>query len=260
MPIVLVERINYDEANDVYWLSIRDVKSCVPHIKENGSISFYILQIKTEADKLIKRTKPFEKMTSTVHSQYDAILKEFIPIIQFSPYKADELNIGYNYTIAILITEYEGRTILPLEIKPITHEAEEVIKNFQLEIDLLTFTLNQPKMQNTMRYLLEANVHYGEGAIEEARTDLRNSLESLREDLIKEIIPTPGFEDEKIQEKLTRLINAIMGFISYGGPHPGPASRASYQAAFNITVEIIKYLAKSLESKTLRLSPPKRAD
>ncbi|MGB9694092.1 MAG: hypothetical protein ACPLYF_04545 [Fervidobacterium sp.] len=253
MPMVLVDHISYDETNDVYWLSLKDAKSYVPHIKEYGSISFYILQIKDEADKPIKRTNPLEKMTSTVRSQYDGIFREFVPVIQFSPYQAEQLNIGNNYTIAILITEYNGRAILPLEIKPVTHNAEEIIKHLHMEIDLLTFTLNQPKMQNVMRYLLEANMHFGEGAIEEARTDLRNSLESLRDDLIKEIIPTPGFEDEKIQDKLTRLVNGIMGFLSYGGPHPGPASIASYQTAFNITVEIIKYLAKSLENKTLNI-------
>jgi hypothetical protein len=107
-------------------------------------------------------------------------------------------------------------------------------------------------LQQTVNYFLEASMLYEEGRIEDARTNLRKSLEVLAK-LREKVKPVQGREVEDFGKRLENLIRGIKGFVDYGGPHLGPKPRPTTEMVFNVIVELVKMSSLNLAEKNITL-------
>lgn len=48
MPIILVKEVEFDKERSLYYISLRELVEVAPHIKEYGTIVFYLIEIKNE--------------------------------------------------------------------------------------------------------------------------------------------------------------------------------------------------------------------
>jgi hypothetical protein len=250
MPFLLVEILQWD-GND-YSISLAQLYNLAPHIKKIDTLTFYILEVRNERGDLVKRFKPPPRMRKFIYqSSLDYIAGSTKLVLKFSRDEANELNIGDNYRLAILITELNNKPIFPFELRVGGYGAEEIVKSIgKIESSLLYVT--QPELQQTVNYLLEAGVLYEEGRIEDARTNLRKSLEILAK-LREKVKPVQGREVEDFGRRLENLIRGIKGFVDYGGPHLGPTPRPTTEMVFNVIVELVKMLSLNLAEKNITL-------
>ena len=99
--------------------------------------------------------------------------------------------------------------------------------------------------------MLDAYLRLEENDIEGARTSIRKSLDILKADLVTKIEVVAEAKD--FPQNLKKLINGLREFVQYGGPHPGPAPRTTTEMILSMSIELIKYLAKAIESKVISL-------
>jgi len=245
MPFVLVKSLIWDGKD--YNLSIEELQEILPHIKENDTLTFSILEIRNERGDLVKRFKPTERILKKASLDFTShvIRRDLPPLsLKFSPTEASDLNIGSNYQLAILIIEHNQKPLFPFELRYGGYEAEAFVKSLgRIEANLLSIT--QPELQQTVNYLIEASIHDKEGRIEDARTNLRKSLEALSQ-IREKIKPVPGKEDEEFGRRLENLIKAIRSFVDYGGPHLGPAPKPTTDMVFSMVVELVKMLSQNI--------------
>jgi len=148
--------------------------------------------------------------------------------------------------------KYDNKPIFPLEIKPIGYDANKILEYFtKIEARLLTLNLGHPILNKATSYLLDAYLRLEENDIEGARTSIRKSLDILRADLVTKIEVVAEAKD--FPQNLKKLINGLREFVQYGGPHPGPAPRTTTEMILSMSIELIKYLAKAIESKVISL-------
>ena len=253
MPFVLVETLQWDGKD--YNLSIWEIQQIVPHIKDGDLLTFSILEIRNEHNELVKRLKPLTRTNKKISLNYAShvIRRDLPPLsLKFSAYEANELNLGNNYKLAILITEHNYKPLFPFELRYGGFEAEEIVKSLRkIETSLLSIT--QPELQQTVNYLLEASMLYEYGKIEDARTNLRLSLEALSK-IRGKIEPVPGKEDEEFGRRLENLIKGIKGFVEYGGPHLGPSPKPTTDMVFNMLVELVKMLSHNIAEGNITLT------
>jgi len=249
----LVETLQWDGKD--YNLSIEELQQIVPHIKEGDLLIFCILEIRNERNELVKRRKPLTRTYKIVSLNYTSpvIRRDLPPLsLKFSSGEANELNIGNNYTMAILITEHNYKPLFPFELRYGGFGAEEIVKSLgRIETSLLSIT--QPELQQTVNYLLEASMLYEDGRIEDARTKLRLSLEALSK-IRGKIKPVPGKENEEFGRRLENLIKGLKGFVDYGGPHLGPAPKPTTDMVFNMIVELVKMLSQNIAEGNITIT------
>jgi hypothetical protein len=250
MPFVLDREVKWDGQR--YHVSLHDLVSLIPHLKEGDVLTFGIIGIRNEQNRPIKRLKPLKRNFTIISSYYDENYKKSFPSLCFTPSQAQELNIGKDYHVTLLIIEHNYKPLFPFEWKYAGYYAKETIENLdRLEPTLISIT--QPQLQEAINYVLEARSAHSHGRIEDARTNLRKSLEALIE-LRKKIKVTPGKETKDFGRLFENLIKSMKGFVDYGGPHLGPAPRHTTDMIFNITVELVKMLARNIEEGTLIIS------
>lgn len=253
MPFVLVERLLWD--NKDYNLSIEELQQILPHIKEGDLLTFSLLEIKNERGEIVRRFKPTTRMhkTASLNLTSRIIRRESPPLsLKFSPYEASELNIGSDYELAILILEHNHKPLFPFELRYGGIGAEEFAKSLgKIEANLLTIT--QTELQETINYLIEASILDKEGRIEDARTNLRKSLEALSK-IREKIRPVPQREDEEFGRRLENLIKGIKGFVDYGGPHLGPAPKPTTDMVFSMIAELVKMLSRNIAEGNITIA------
>jgi hypothetical protein len=242
MPIVMISEILRD-----YKVPIKKLKIYITEMKSGSYVRLYLLEIRDNKNNLIKRFKPFKDLSLKIiyaHSYYLVFPKDL----------AYELNLHSGYKILAVITSYEGKPLLPFELKPLDRKAEEVIKSFpSIEANLLTLCFEHDILNKSLSYLFDAYFRLEENDIEGARVSLRNSLEVLR----RELLPVLEVREESksFRENLESLISKLRGFLNYGGPHPGPAPKITTEMVISMAIELIKYLAKSLEAGIISMKP-----
>ncbi|MCC6005442.1 MAG: hypothetical protein LM590_13975 [Thermofilum sp.] len=233
MPIVIFSEILRD-----YSILIWKLKSYIPGMKSGSHVRLYLLEIRDNKNNLIKRFKPFKDLSLKIIYTYKYYLI-------FPEDLAYELNLHRGYKILAVITSYEGKPLLPFELKPLDRKAEEAIKSFPpIEANLLTLCFEHDILNKSFSYLFDAYFRLEENDIEGARVSLRNSLEVLRRELLP--VLEVREESESFRENLESLISKLRGFLNYGGPHPGPAPKITTEMVISMTIELAKYLAKSL--------------
>jgi hypothetical protein len=164
-----------------------------------------------------------------------------------------QLGVGKGYTLALVISEYDSKCFLPLELKAIGYNVQSVIECLsKIETKLLSLVLDYAVFNEALSYLWDAYSRIEENDIEGARTALRKALlEVLRDEFIPEIKTLE--EPEKFTENLRRLFSTLGEFVQYGGPHRGPAPRTTTQMILSLATELLTYLAKGVENKVITL-------
>lgn len=249
MPAIITERIEF---GNWLYISLEDLHQALPFIKEDGSLEFFIIEIRDNQDKLVKRFKPLERLIVKLDQYYCKIKKEWLPCIRFSDENASKFNLGRDYKTSILTTKYNDQYLFPFELKPLGYGSEKVIETFsKIECRLLTLAIEYHVLSETIGYLHDSYSRLEENDIEGARTSLRKSLEGLQKNFIPQIVPIEETEDFK--ENLAKLVKIGMGFVHYGGPHPGPAPRTTTEMILEITIDIVEYLAKCLQNGVIKI-------
>jgi hypothetical protein len=254
MPAVISSTIHFSE--NYYYIDLDALVKVFPHIKENKNLRFYIIELRNEAGKLVKRFKPFKELKLKT-GKSNLIQPPYYRVILIIPESiASQFNIGNNYRITIVVTACNGKPFLPLEFKSISdnegYDNERVFEYFsRIEASLLSLSLEQPLLNMAVSYLWDAYARLEENDIEGARTSIRNSLRVIKEKFIPKIEVVEEAED--FPKNLKNLVNNLREFTEYGGPHPGPAPRSTTEMIILMTTELIRYLAKMLEDKTISL-------
>lgn len=255
MPAIMIETIRFDDRGRNFYVSLRELAERLPHIKEDGDIEFFVVEIRDERDKLIKRFKPFAKLRSKVGSYWDG--SRWNPVIYFSQDEASKLNLANNYRVALLLTEFNKNVLFPFELRAVGYyQPERILEGLsKIESELLLLNLKVPPLDQVVAYIWDSNCRLEENDIEGARTSLRNSLQVLGK-FISKVAPLAEAEDFK--DNLGKLSRALAGFLHYGGAHPGPAPRRTTEMVMELTIAFVNYLAKAMEDKTIKLEevPP----
>jgi hypothetical protein len=238
-----------------YFADLDELVRIFPHIKEgakeNKSLRFYVVELRNEKDKLVKRFKPFKEL----ELKTDELLYGYIGIycLVIPEDTVSQLNIGDNYRITVIITAYDGKPFLPLELKLMDRESEKAFEYFsRIEAGLLSLSLEEPLLNEAVSYLWDAYARLEENDVEGARTSIRNSLRDVIRDKFVPRIEVVG-EAEEFPERVKRLISSLIELVQYGGPHPGPAPRSTTEMVLLIGIELVRYLAKMLEDRVISL-------
>ncbi|MEM2111898.1 MAG: hypothetical protein QXX08_08495 [Candidatus Bathyarchaeia archaeon] len=248
MLAIIVSNVEFD---NFYYIDLRDLAEVFPHIKEDKDVELHLVEIRNEQNKLVKRFKPFKKLQLKTKTYWYEPTQKRLPCLLVPEEVASQFNIGKYYKVASIITKYDAKSFLPLEIKIVGYDAQKVLESFaKNETSLLSLCLDQPILNKAINYLWDAYFGLEENDVEGTRTSIRNSLEVLENDFLPKIKVLAEFESSKFPNKLSKLINDIKGFLHYGGPHPGPAPRTTTEMTISLTVGLITYLGKALESKS----------
>ena len=239
--------MEWSKVSKTYCVNLRELHSIIPHLKIGDSLGISIIEVRNEHRNLVKKFKPKKeimKVSPLPPPYYTGPQFESRLSLNFSPDRASELNIGNNYHVCLLITEHNGKSILPFELKCIGPSSQEVANYFdKIDVDLMSIA--QPELQETVNYLLEASALDKEGRIEDVRMNLRKALEALAK-IREKIKPLPGKETEDFGKRLERLIQGIKGFVDYDGPHLGPTPKPTTEMVFNMTVETLKMISQNI--------------
>jgi len=250
MPIVMISSINFKDSR--YYIDLDELVSVFPHIDGSKNIKLYLVELRNETGKLVKRFKPFKELELKTATYWNESTKKLVPCIDLPEDVVSRFNIGKNYQVTIILSTYDEKPFLPLEIKHIGYGSEKVVEYFsKIEANLLSLSLEQPIFNNAISYLWDAYTRLEESDIEGARTSVRNSLQVLKDEFVPKIEVVEEAKD--FPKNLKDLITQLTEFVHYGGPHPGVAPRTTTEMIILITIELVKYLAKSLESGVISL-------
>ncbi|MBA7602972.1 hypothetical protein ES703_10069 [subsurface metagenome] len=258
MPAIVTSNIEFDTSRG-YVIDLNELFRAFPHIKAEKEAGLYLVELRNEQNKLVRRFKPFKKLQLETGQYWQERVKVWTPCLLIPENIASEFNIGKNYKVTIIIIKYNGKVFLPLEIKGVGYEVQKALEYLsKIEADLLSLTLEQPALNEASSYLWDAHFRLEENDIEGARTAARNSLSILQDKFLsKVIVPENSEEAEGFLNKLRKLTTAIKGFVHYGGPHPGPAPRTTTEMTISLIIELVRYLAKALERGLIAEGEPK---
>jgi hypothetical protein len=249
MPGILIAEIKFKEQ---LYISLKDLYEVVPNVKKGGILDLYIIEVRDERGKLVKRFKPFKKLALEVNECYE---NQYLPCIKFSDGNVFTFNLGKNYKISILVTRYNNKVLFPFEIRKLGFDSdlERILEKFsKIEIRLLTLITENPSLNEALSYLFDSYSRLEENDIEGARTSLRKAInEVLKQKFAEKIIPVEEAED--FPKNFKKFLSSLSEFIQTGGAHIGPAPRTTTELILEITANIIEYLAKSLENNVIKI-------
>ncbi len=154
---------------------------------------------------------------------------------------ATRFSIGANYIVALAIVEYDGKPLLPIELRVMGYDAHRIAEYFSaIEIDLLTTYFDNPILNKVCSHLWDAWYMLEEGNIEGAKTMVMNSLEILLKELLPRIHTSGG--SIEIRNMFEKLIGDLQDLLHHGGPAP----RSLVELAISIAVSILKYLSRAM--------------
>jgi hypothetical protein len=252
VPVVFASNIEFDGSS--YYIDLRGLAEIFPHVKEDRDVELYLIEIRNEQNKLVKRFKPFKKLQLKTKSYWYALTQKWMPCLYLPEEIVSRFNLGKNYKVACIITKYDAKIFLPLEVKPVGYDAQKFLEFFtKVEAGLLSLCLDQPTLDKAVSYLWDAYFRLEENDVEGARASLRNSLEILKSEFLPKIKVSTEQESSEFLNNMSKLINNIRSFLHYGGPHPGIAPRTTTELFLSLTIELIKYLAMLLDTKAIFL-------
>ena len=248
MPAIMVSSVKFE--NNRYSIDLSELADVFPHISGGKDAKLYLIEIRNERNKLVKRFKPFKELELKTATYWYAPTQKWMPCLDLPEDVISRFNIGKSYRVATILIAYEGRPFLPLEIKCVGYDSERVAEYFsKIEADLISLSLEQRILNEAVSHLWDAYSRLEENDVEGARTSVRNSLEVLRKELVPKIKVIE--ESEDFPQRIDRLIRELAGFVHYGGPHPGPAPRTTTEMIISVTIELIRYFAKAIENKVM---------
>jgi hypothetical protein len=252
MPAIISSTVYFDSSEKYYYIDLGELTKVFPHIERSKELRCYVVELRNETGKLVRRFKPFKELVLKTKEYFSTSLNKWLPCIVIPEDVATQINIGNNYLITIVITAYDGKPFLPFELKPMGYDAERVLEYFsRIEATLLSLSLEQPVLNKAVSYLWDAHARLEENDVEGARASVRNSLSTIRDEFIPKIEVIEEAKD--FPKNLKSLVDRLADFTHYGGPHPGPAPRSTTEMIILMTIELIRYLAKMLEERTISL-------
>jgi len=252
MPVIIISPVYFNSSEKYYYIDLEELTKVFPHIEDNKELRCYIVELRNEVGKLVRRFKPFKELVLKTKEYFSTSLNKWLPCIVIPEDVATQINIGNNYLITIVITAYDGKPFSPFELKPMGYDAERVLENFsRIEATLLSLSLEQPVLNKAVSYLWDAHARLEENDVEGAGASVRNSLSTIRDEFIPKIEVIEEAKD--FPKNLESLVKHLADFTHYGGPHPGPAPRTTTEMIILMTIELVRYLAKMLEDKTISL-------
>jgi hypothetical protein len=244
--------VYFNSLEKFYYIDLGELTRVFPHIEDNKELRCYVAELRNEAGKLVRRFKPFKELVLKTSEYFSTLLNKRLPCIVIPEDVATRINVGDNYRITIVITAYDGKPFLPFELKLIGYDAERVFEYFsRIEATLLSLSLEQLVLNKAVSYLWDAYTRLEENDVEGARASVRNSLSIIRDEFIPKIEVIEEAKD--FLKNLKSLVDRLADFTHYGGPHPGPAPRSTTEMIILMTIELIRYLAKMLEERTISL-------
>jgi hypothetical protein len=252
MPAIIVSPVYFNSLEKYYYIDLGELTRVFPHIERSKELRCYVVELRDETGKLVRRFKPFKELVLKTSEYFSTSLNKWLPCIVIPEDVATRINVGDNYRITIVVTAYDGRPFLPFELKLMGYDAERVLENFsRIEATLLSLSLEQPVLNKAVSYLWDAYARLEENDVEGARASVRNSLSTIRDEFIPKIEVIEEAKD--FPKNLESLVKHLADFTHYGGPHPGPAPRTTTEMIIFMTIELVRYLAKMLEDKTISL-------
>jgi len=252
MPAIISSTAYFDSSEKYYYIDLGELTKVFPHIEDNKELRCYVVELRNEAGKLVRRFKPFKELVLKTKEYFSTSLNKRLPCIVIPEDVATQINIGNYYRITIVITAYDGKPFLPFELKLIGYDAERVLEYFsRIEVALLSLSSRQPVLNRAVSYLWDAYARLEENDVEGARASVRNSLSTIRGEFIPKIEVIEEAKD--FPKNLESLVKHLAEFTHYGGPHPGPAPRTTTEMIILMTIELVRHLAKMLEDKTISL-------
>jgi hypothetical protein len=222
-------------------------------VSKNKECRIYFIEIRDHSHKLIRRFKPFQKCLLKTGEYWDSVQKSWLPCLALTKDIVSQLGVGKGYRLALVISKYDGRCFLPLELKAIGYNVQSIVECLsKIETKLLSLVLDYPVFNEATSYLWDAYSRIEENDMEGARTALRKALlEVLRDEFVPKIKTLE--EPEKFTENLRRLLSTLGEFVQYGGPHRGHAPRTTTEMILSMTTELLTYLAKGIENNVITL-------
>ncbi len=250
MPAIIASNVNFE--TDRYYIDLGELANVFPHIREGKNAKLYLIELRNESNKLVKRFKPFKELKLKISTYWDAPTNQWMPCLDLPEHVVSQFNLGINYRVIFVLIAYDNRPFLPFELKCFGYDSEKALECVsKIEASLLSFSLEQPIINKVVSYLWDAYSRLEENDIEGARTSIRNSLDVLQNELVPKINVIE--EPEVFPQRLRSLIKGLEGFVHYGGPHPGPAPKTTTNMVISITTELVRSLAQALESKVISL-------
>jgi hypothetical protein len=252
MPAIISSTAYFDSSEKYYYIDLGELTKVFPHIEDNKELRCFVVELRNEAGKLVGRFKPFIELVLKTSEYFSTSLSNWLSCIVIPEDVATQINIGNYYRITIVVIAYDGKPFLPFELKLIGYDAERVLEYFsRIEAALLSLSLEQSVLNKAISYLWDAYARLEENDVEGARASVRNSLSIIRDEFIPEIEVIE--EPKDFPKNLESLVKHLVDFTHYGGPHPGPAPRTTTEMIILMTIELVRYLAKMLEDKTISL-------
>lgn len=257
MSAIISSTAYFDSSEKYYYIDLGELTKVFPHIEKSKEQRCYVVELRNETGKLVGRFKPFKELVLKTKEYFSTSLSNWFSCIVIPEDAATRINVGDNYRITIVITAYDGKPFLPLELKPKGYDAERASEYFsRIEATLFSLSLEQPVLNKAVSYLWDANARLEENDVEGARISIRNPLSMIRDEFIPEIEVVEEAKD--FPKNLESLVKHLAEFTQYGGPHPGPAPRTTTEMIILMTIELVGYLAKMLEDKTISLKTIER--
>ena len=252
MPIIVKSSITFDRSKGFY-IDLRNIAERFSYLEKDKEVEVYVIELRNEQDKLIKRFKPFKKLQLKIDTYWEDLQKRWTPCMLIPKDLALKLNIGKDYKITIAITKCNEELLLPLELKIIGYYSEKTSELLsEIEANLISLIMQNPALNEATSYLWDAYSRLEENDVEGARTALRNSLDLLRKKFLSKIVVPEGSEETNdFPQRLRELVKNMIKFLHYGGPHPGPAPRTTTEMIISLTIELLRYLSRALERNIL---------
>lgn len=258
MPAIITSNIQFDTRTG-YIIDLNELARAFPHVKAQKEAELYLVELRNEQNKLVRRFKPFKKLRLQTSEYWQEIIKEWIPCLLIPEDIASQFNIGRNYKVTVIIIKYDGKVFLPLEMRAVGYDVQKVLEYLsKIEADLLSLALEHPLLNEASSYLWDAHSRLEENDIEGARTAARNSLSIIQDKFLSKVTVAEGSEEvSEFSNKLRKLTTDLRSLVQYGGPHPGPAPRTTTEMTISLAIELIRYLAKALERGLIAEGQPK---
>jgi len=183
----------------------------------------------------------------------------------------DGLGIAAGYYVTVAIVKVGDRVVLPHEVKILPEYGNEVVfilkstyGAIRLGILGIVYLLEtgSPGLAEATQYLLDGYHRYLDGDLEGAVTQLRKSVQVLKDKVLVKIKELEGIKSlKRYSEDFAEHLDSMLGnlqdlfkatyyMLSIGGPHPGPVPRETAVFAFKVVLSFIEYLSKCLSLKT----------
>jgi len=79
MPAVMISNIEFDIGRG-YVIDLNELSRAFPHVKAEKELKFYLVELRSEQNKLVKRFKPYKKLKVQTSQYWQEIVKQWLSL------------------------------------------------------------------------------------------------------------------------------------------------------------------------------------